>query len=509
MLAMHKSSPIYNSLIILIPFMLFLLGNNDSTNLYQKIIVILVGLLIVFIFFITSLIINALCPKHKNWMIPFLSISIYAAFSYAQWNLDNKLYVLLSLVMPLLIAISISRIYFVEKFFSTFICAMFVVISVQFIYLQYVQYASVEKQSSTESSYLNKSQISTTPNIYLVLLDAYSREDILPELGFNNSKFIDFLETKDFFVADKSNANYISTRLSLFTLYMMKYPEAHINLKSPELIEVLKGKNSVISSLRSIGYTHVRMGPNQSFPQDCSGIEDICLYKINETNGTAYGYGNISAHLLSMSPMLKVIKYFGLLTNQTNPDRYVKATIKNADDSLQNRVDELKGPLFVEINVWQPHAPYLFQANCDRRPEIIVGLNAWTDSSKKAYIDEIKCANTQLIDFVNNITRVDEKGIVIIMSDHGHSFFFDRETKVEDYSEASMRRRLANLVSAKLPPHCSQYLYSTITPVNIFPIVFACLTNVQPTLLKDLSFKHQLGNDHNSERHILVETRDE
>jgi len=506
---MQRVSPIYNSLIILTPFMLFLLGNNDSVNLYQKIIVILVGLLIVSIFYISLLIINALCPKHKNWMRPFLSISIFIAFSYAQWNLDNKLYAFLFLVMPLLIAISISRIYFVEKFFSTLICVMFVVISSQFIYLQYNQYASVKKESSTGSSQLSKSQISTTPNIYLVLLDAYSRKDTLAELGFDNSKFIDFLKTKDFFVADKSNANYISTRLSLFTLYMMKYPEAHITYKSPELNEVLKGKNSVISKFRSLGYTHVRMGPNQSFPQDCSGIEDVCLYKINEVNGTAYGYGNIFIHLLSMSPLLKLIKYFDLLSNLTNPDRYVKATIKNADESLQNRANQLQGPLFVEINVWQPHAPYLFQEDCDRRPEIIVGLNAWVDSSKKAYIDEIVCANIQLIDFVNNITRIDEKGIVIIMSDHGHSFFFDRETKVEDYSEASMRARLSNLVTAKLPSHCSQYLYSSITPVNIFPIVFACLKNVQPTLLNDLSFKHQLGNNFKSTKNILVETRDE
>ena len=502
---MHK--PLYNYLLILFPFISFLIGNNASTNFYQKIIVIFSALVLITIFYVISLIVKKFFYK-QTWIIPFISISIYIAFSYAQWSLDNKLYAALFFTMPLLIAMLILKIEVLEKFFSTFIYTAFIVISFQFIYLQSFQY-SPDKYEIGQKQLIEKNQISKTPNIYLVLLDAYARKDALLELGFDNSEFIKFLENKDFFVADNSNANYISTRLSLFTLYMMNYPEPRINLESPELAEVLKGKNTVISNLRSIGYSHIRMGPNQSFPQDCSGLEDLCLYKINEINGTAYGHGNIYLHILSMSPLLKVIKYLGLFPTYTNPDIYDKTTIKNANESLQTRANELKNPLFVEINVWQPHAPYLFQDNCERRQEIIVGFDAWIKSSQEPYLDEIKCANTQLEDFVNHINAVDSEAIVIIMSDHGHSFFFNRDAKVENYSDAAMRARLANLISVKLPQHCSNNLYATITPVNVFPIIFACLTNTQPKLQNDLSYKHQLGNSFSSDDHILVNTSKE
>ena len=504
---MQKSVPLYNFLIILIPFISFIIGNDAYTNLYQKIIVLSFGILLAFILFVTALIVNAFFPKNKNWIIPFLSISIFFAFSYAQWGLDNELYLILFITVPIFVSILMWKIDLVEKFLSTFIYTMMAVISIQFIYQQISENIFIGKKLSLEGSYLNENKLIINPNIYLVILDAYSREDSLKELGFDNSKFIQFLRANKFYVADKSNANFISTRLSHFTLFMSEYPVPKISLKSPQLIEVLKGRNNVTSTLRSMGYTHIRMGPNQSFPQDCSGLEDICLYKINEINGTAYGHGNIYIHVLSMSPILKVIRYFNLFTDYTNPNLYDKSSIKDANRSIFEKSNEFKGSLFFEINVWQPHAPYLFDNNCSRRSKIIVGFDAWEDSSISPYIDEIKCVNKQLEEFVTNISSEDEDAIVVIMSDHGHSFFFDdRDVPVEEYNDEAMRARLANLVSAKLPQQCSNYLYSSISPVNIFPIVFSCLTNQEPELLEDLSYKHQLGNLYESNDTILVDT---
>ena len=140
------------------------------------------------------------------------------------------------------ISVLISKLDIVETFFSTFIYAVTLVIFLQFTYLQFSQYKFGDEEHSGFLQFENN-EILTTPNIYLVMLDAYSREDSLLELGFDNSGFIKFLRKNNFYVADKSNANYISTRLSLYTLYMMEYPESDISLKSPKLIEVLKGKN--------------------------------------------------------------------------------------------------------------------------------------------------------------------------------------------------------------------------------------------------------------------------
>jgi hypothetical protein len=47
------------------------------------------------------------------------------------------------------------------------------------------------------------------PDIYYVILDGYARADILDELyGYDNSRFLDYLERHGFFVAETSHSNY-------------------------------------------------------------------------------------------------------------------------------------------------------------------------------------------------------------------------------------------------------------------------------------------------------------
>src|SRR5215211_3533742 len=64
----------------------------------------------------------------------------------------------------------------------------------------------------------------TTLDIYYIILDGYGRADMLQTIhGFDNSKFVNALEERDFVVASRSQSNYPRTIVSLSSSLNMQY----------------------------------------------------------------------------------------------------------------------------------------------------------------------------------------------------------------------------------------------------------------------------------------------
>ena len=62
------------------------------------------------------------------------------------------------------------------------------------------------------------------PDIYLIVLDAHGRADVLRDLyGYDESPFLDHLRDKGFYVADRSTSNYCFTELSMGATLNMRY----------------------------------------------------------------------------------------------------------------------------------------------------------------------------------------------------------------------------------------------------------------------------------------------
>ncbi len=65
------------------------------------------------------------------------------------------------------------------------------------------------------------------PDVYYIILDAYTRADVLQDVfGYDNQPFLDQLEALGFRVAEDSRSNYALTRLSLSSSLNMNYLEA-------------------------------------------------------------------------------------------------------------------------------------------------------------------------------------------------------------------------------------------------------------------------------------------
>ena len=117
------------------------------------------------------------------------------------------------------------------------------------------------------------------PDIYYIILDGYTRADVLEaELGYDNSPFINRLSELDFYVADQSQANYNSTRPSITTALNMAYlPEITDwaeRLGLGNAMWILLKQSLVRAQLERIGYKTVAFETEYEW----SRISDADIY---------------------------------------------------------------------------------------------------------------------------------------------------------------------------------------------------------------------------------------
>ena len=481
--------PTYSILVIFLPFLFFLIGNFYDLNLSQLKILLGVPFIIsVLIYIFLYLILRAGIFKEPRLIAVYLSIVIFIIFNYRLMGLGNILFLISLIFIPIILTFFINKEKNIEKIFSVTIISMTLVCLVQVTILFY---SSVKISEVPFKIYENKIfEEVDKPNIYSITLDGYSRSDQLLEIGFDNTDFEKFLEENNFFIAKEASANYTSTFTSMHTFWMMNYIDVkqnYLDININNTRNALLGKNNILSILKKIGYQHIRMGPNQAQLQDCNGNEDFCLYKINETDGNAAGTGrDIYVQILLMTPLDKVISIF--YPNFLNRNVYVKTTIGDAYRAWNEVELEVRSPYFFEINVWQPHGPYIYNSECAEKLNITSYAESAVNKPKiiKEYIEETICANKQIKKLVNKINQVDKKAIILIQSDHGHAFFTDWSLQTNNWTKKAYDSRTSILWAARYPnKRCSSYLYRNITPVNTFRVLLACLAKKEPLLLED------------------------
>ena len=483
-------------LIILLPFLSFLNANFQALNDYQFFAPLRVGIIISFFILLLSLIIALMSKiRFTSNVTVFFSIFLYILFSYNFWDINNYLYSFIIIIVPIILSYILSRSENFRNIFSTTVIVIFLVSSIQAVINFKSSRSLIETQLKLK---LISSKIAyKTPNVYFFMLDGYSRSDELAKLNIDNKYFLNHLIDNDFFVAKQSTSNGMSTVPSLQALYQMEYPDFSTN-KLSHINKIIEGYNSVIYNFKSLGYQHIRMGPNQAKNTDCSGKEDICLFKLNEIDGNSRTAGYIYTKIIEMTPLSGFINFLqNIYIKKLFPRNvYDKSTIKDAHLAWEKIQKQITSPYFLEMNVWQPHAPRLFNKECDPISNI---LDYQDENYKKGHPDyqkairqyegEIHCVNKQIMNFINFINKTDPEAIIVILSDHGHLFLTDMGLKPESWSNESIKARSSNLLAVKIPEYCRNLLYSQISPVNVFRIVFSCIYKEEISLLPDRVYR--------------------
>jgi hypothetical protein len=360
--------------------------------------------------------------------------------------------------------------------------------------VHYQRETSAGTESDSLSCNLSAPAKQAAPDIYYIILDAYTRDDVLRETyNFDNGPFLDELREQGFYIAEKSQSNYASTIVSLTSSLNMDYLIDHSKEDSVSYAGYNQeedrnysiGKNSVRRELECLGYKVVSLDSGRYYSswRDADyylsphkiGVERYYLASLNEFESTVL---DSSIGLIFMD--VAILRAESLLEIVDQPFRDHRERILFALELGGSGVLNLPSPKFVFIHVISPHAPYIFSAGGDivdqSGPFTLLEADGNVRSDEiEGYRNQVDFINGKLIEMVRDIKDSSETPpIIIIQGDHG--------------SLKSIRDRMAILNAYHLPDGGNQRLYENITPVNSFRTIFNYYFRGSFALLEDQSF---------------------
>lgn len=319
----------------------------------------------------------------------------------------------------------------------------------------------------------------SAPDVYYIILDAYTRDDtLLSEYNLENATFLAELQELGFLVAACSQSNYAQTQLSLASSLNYNYLETLNenytvgNTDRTGLSDFLRHSTSRYA-LESLGYQSIAFETGFKTTewddadiylsassaaldrlQTDAGLNDFELMLINTSAG----------RLLS-DAAIKLPQF--LQADFDNPRKIHRDRILYALDQLE-KLPSVPGAKFVFAHLVIPHPPYVFGPDgefidYDRDPIA-------------AYRDQVMFLNKALIPVLETIQREsDTPPIIVIQGDHGGV-------------ESNQAYRMDILNAYYLPEGGNEALYPHISPVNTFRVIFNQYFGGKFELLDDISY---------------------
>ena len=372
---------------------------------------------------------------------------------------------------------------------ATFVGAMTMAITL--IVLTVVDTVTTPEPVVGATSVIPDISLTSTPDIYLVLLDGYGRADVLDDLySYDNSSFMDDLRASGFDVAPSSSSNYTITHLSLPSLLEMSYmnePLDYMNNSDLQaLARVTSGDNTLVRTLKDAGYTYVH-GDSDHWFNTCGPSVDVCL----------------------PGPLLDVTGHTLLATTPVG-DLFYPVSGDPTTALNRTRIDEMTSwsdvrpqtddPVFAFLHLVLPHPPLFLDRECAVRVDPELGGRILNDGRideahlqrrKDAWVEQLECANKTVFEFLG---QIDDEAVVVLTSDHGpDSAFVIESADPEDLTTDLLRERLPTLTAVRMPESCRGTLPEDIHTVNLFRRVLGCLSDTELDMLDSRYFAASFG----------------
>ena len=335
----------------------------------------------------------------------------------------------------------------------------------------------------TDDSNILDSAINDSPNIYYIILDAYSNPSVLNSVyNYDNSHFINQLNEKGFYVVQNGNSNYRHGFMSISSSLNMKYinylaDEIGVDSRNFRNIYELVDENEVMSKLKQRGYKIISFASNDGLTGQIE-LADINLCEKNPF---------LESQLFIMVIRETILNPFYVKYNDYYSNERTNCVFTELS-SMSKKIDE---PFFVFAHFLLPHSPFRFDAAGEEieNPPPLIGISE--SEHKIGYLNQVRFLESKLIEIVNDILDTSKaKPIIIIQSDVGTSL--ESEDKTEN-----MLRKLKILNAYYLPDNGNSMLYDSITPVNSFRIVFNHYFNDDYDLLEDRIYFSEYNSELN------------
>jgi len=435
-----KNFILFPFLLAFFPSWILILKNYDEV-IFQD---ILISLAIISISVIVWIVITKIIKnENKAALITGVGVGFFFYFGYVQDALDgimifnipiNKTSILL--IISILIFI-ISTIYFVKSrksFESTIKIANVITITLILV---------VALQFVIPGAYAEK------PNVYHIILDEYTDNEILmKKFGYNNEKFLEFLNKNGFYMPDKSFSTFGSTPDELNSILNMDYPikkgwvsDSYLALKNNKVMSVFSDQNYSIIETNSM--------------MRWKNFSDV-------DTKLCYDTSFINSEFLDQVLGKSIIRYF--LEQHHNDTR--RDVIRCSFNELSEIASQSSGPKYVFSHLYVPHPPFLFGPNGeniipDHRE--ISGLQSW--ENPQGYINQLIYATNQVSVVIKNIVKNDPNAIIIVQGDTGTLTGTDISTTTmkDIYQSHSI------LYAVRIPDVNN---LESVIPVNTYRIIF-------------------------------------
>ncbi len=329
-------------------------------------------------------------------------------------------------------------------------------------------------------------QYTEHPDIYYIILDGYARQDVLNELyDFNNSEFLDFLLEQGFYVAEDSNSNYNQTALSLASSlnfeYLTQLSEIGKNsaIRSPlgEMIQHSKTR----SILEQYGYKTIAFDTASKY----SRIIDADLFIDRFIGLTDFEQTILTSSFCVVfeNTLNDRIPFLTYATHQTR--------IKHNLEYLA-KISDISGQKFIFFHIVMPHPPFIFDSQGNETdPDYAFRFDdgdSYPESQEdyiSGYREQLIYTNHRISELVKIIlSKSKVPPVIIIQGDHGPGAYLVWDS----VEKTDLKERFGILNAYYFPGNNNEELYSSISPVNTFRVVFNQYFNANFPLLEDKSY---------------------
>lgn len=261
------------------------------------------------------------------------------------------------------------------------------------------------------------------PDVHLLLLDGYPRQDVLDGLGFDNGSFLSAMADRDFEVYPESRSNYDRTPFSLLTLLTLRHLDDIEELDGTDAVggtvdqERIAGRAllgvPLFDLVEEAGYrTRVVEGPVVHAP--LGGADEVT---------SAGSATNFELDTLQRTPLAVPFEALGFGMDQARDQ------VTGALGLFSNPPDS---PSFTFTHVMAPHTPFSFEADGSEAaappcyPEACAifdgqdeGIGWSEDEHWDHMVAHLTHLNDLVIDAVDELLAADPDAVIVIFGDHG------------------------------------------------------------------------------------------
>ena len=337
-------------------------------------------------------------------------------------------------------------------------------------------------------------EATTRPDIYLIILDAYARADVLADLyGNDNAAFLDRLREHGFRIAERATSNYNQTRLSVASMLNLDYLDEaakRIGLDSGDQIPLvfMVRKAKVFTFLEQQGYEVIAFAP--VYLQ--SDMPESARFVRAEREVDVFGLA-----LLNTTPLPELAAYWGeSVAEKDEIDRH-RDSIRQKLDRLADAHEISGSPKFVFVHLEAPHPPFVLTREGDERSPkrgfqytadgdyLLRGSNMSKQEYRALYLDQLLYINGKILAAIDSILKHSATPpIIILLGDHG-----PRSGLVWESMELTdQRESLSTLGAYYLPGAPADLVYPELSSVNAFRIVFDQYFGTDYGVLEDRNF---------------------